>query len=167
MLAAVPRLNAAGKVINARCCIMMRILVLLSIVVAGGVQAAIVTNSWQALFKGIEHISATNYPDAAIPRLQVVHCLRVDLADPDIQFLATPPASNPVARARETLSLTITNFLRDYHVQIAVNANFYNPGDPPGEGFPVLFGHEQQLWIRSHVKRVFRKTECLLVHAHR
>jgi hypothetical protein len=108
-------------------------IVLAAVADAGG---SIVTNAWRPVFKGIEHMAATNYPDAAVPRRQVAHCLRVDLADPDIRFLATPPAPAPVPGSRETLSLTITNFLLRNGVQAAVNANFYSPGDPPGEGNP-------------------------------
>lgn len=108
-------------------------IVLLALADARG---AITTNAWFPILKGIEHISGTNLPDAAIPRLQVANCLRVDLTDPDIHFLATPPAPAPIPEVRETLSLTITNFILQYGVQAAVNANFYTPADPPSEGNP-------------------------------
>jgi hypothetical protein len=64
--------------------------------------------------------------------------VRIDLADPDIQLLATPAASSPSAEYRETLTLTVPDFLAQNQLQIACDANFYNatPGgsDPTSEG---------------------------------
>jgi len=54
--------------------------------------ATMLVGSWTPLFKGIDHAVGTNYPDSAIPVLQVVHCLRIDLTDPDVQLFTTPQA---------------------------------------------------------------------------
>ena len=101
-------------------------------------RATLVVTAWTPLFKGIDHSAGTNYPDATIPCLQVTHCLRIDLYDPDLQLFATPKASAYVAETRETLSLSITNFIKNFGVQVATDANFYtaNPGgsDPTSEG---------------------------------
>lgn len=97
---------------------------------------------WVPIFKGIEHAVATNTPGLAgnFPELQVVHCLRVDLTDPDIQFFPTPRASSYVAEARETLNLSVPDFLKANKLQVVADANFYsaNPGgaDPTSEGLP-------------------------------
>ena len=97
---------------------------------------------WVPIFKGIEHAVGTNDPNIAgnFPELQVVHCVRVDLTDPDVQFFTTPMASSYVAESRETLTLSVPDFLKQYKLQVAADANFYNanPGgaDPGSEGIP-------------------------------
>ena len=99
---------------------------------------------WVPIFKGIEHAVGTNTPGIAgnFPELQVVNCLRVDLTDPDIQFFPTPRASGYVAESRETLTLSVPDFLKANKLQVVADANFYNanPGgaDPTSEGLPCL-----------------------------
>src|SRR5215467_8267529 len=63
---------------------------------------------WTPIFKGIDHAVGTNTPGIAgnFPELQVVHCIRVDLTDPDVRLFPTPPAPNPVAESRETITQT-------------------------------------------------------------
>ena len=95
---------------------------------------------WIPIFKGIDHAVGTNNPSIAgnFPRLQVVHCVRVDLTDPDVQLFTTPRASSYVAESRETLSLSVPDFLKQNKLQVAADANFYNVNgygaDPPSEG---------------------------------
>jgi exopolysaccharide biosynthesis protein len=97
---------------------------------------------WVPIFKGIEHAVGTNDPNIAgnFPELQVVHCVRVDLTDTDVQLFPTPRASSYVAESRETLTLSVPDFLKQYKLQVAADANFYNanPGgsDPTSEGIP-------------------------------
>lgn len=97
---------------------------------------------WTPLFKGIDHAVGTNNPNITgnFPRLQVVHCVRVDLTDPDVQLFTTPRASGYVAESRETLDLSVPNFLKQNKLQVAADAGFYdaNPGnaDPSSEGLP-------------------------------
>jgi exopolysaccharide biosynthesis protein len=102
--------------------------------------AQMIVGEWNPIYQGIDHAVGTNLPNATIPRLQVVHCIRVDLTDPDVQLFTTPRASNYVAESRETLTLTVSNFLKNSGLQVAVNAGFYNatPGgsDPSSEGLP-------------------------------
>jgi len=88
------------------------------------------------ILKGVDHAVGTNVPDASTPiqTLQVAHVARIDLTDPDVQFFTTPQASGYVEGSRETLSLTLSNFVRNYGLQLAVDANFYNPSDPTAEG---------------------------------
>ena len=107
--------------------------------------ASMTQTPWQPLYKGIDHSIGTNTPDAALPRLQVTHCLRIDLTDPDVQLFTTPRATNYSANISETSSESIGTFIEKYRVQVAVDANFYdtNPGgsDPDAEGLPTeVFG---------------------------
>jgi hypothetical protein len=101
-----------------------------------------VLGPWTPIFKGIAHAVGTNDPSVAgnFPELQVVHCVRVDLTDPDVQFFPTPRASGYVTDSRETLTLSVPDFLKQYKLQVAADANFYNanPGgaDPTSEGVP-------------------------------
>src|SRR5438105_4050328 len=105
--------------------------------------ATLSVGPWTPIFKGVDHAVGTNYPDATIPRLQVANCVRVDLTDPDVQLFTTPKAPNLGfcgAGPGETRSLSISNFIRSYGVQVAADANFYTvcPGgtDPVSEGLP-------------------------------
>ena len=114
---------------------------------SSAVRAAMTVGPWIPLFKGVDYAAGTNtagtvftnlgvvYTDS---NLQIVRCVRVDLTDPDVQLLTTPRASSYVAESRETLSLSVSNMIHTYGVQVAVNANFYdgNPGgsDPASEG---------------------------------
>jgi len=121
---------------------------------SSAVWADAVLSPWQPLFKGIEHAVGTNFPNTVFngstgaytnTALQVMHCLRIDLADPDVQLLPSPPAPNPVLDSRETLTYGIGTFLRSNRVQVAANAQFYNanPGgsDPSNEGVSCdIFG---------------------------
>jgi exopolysaccharide biosynthesis protein len=108
-------------------------------------EAGIVIAPWRPIFQGIELAIGTNTPDGNIPRLQVAYCVRVDLADPDVQLFTTPPTTNFVLNTRETQSLIVSNFLKNYGLAVASDANFYNvsPGgsDPTAEGLPSqVFG---------------------------
>ena len=108
-------------------------------------RASMFVGPWTPIFKGIDHAVGTNFPGTTVTNngvvftnanLQVVHCARVDLSDPGVQFFATPRAPNYIAESQETLSLSISNFLKTYGVQLAVNANFFSPPDPTTEGAP-------------------------------
>ena len=109
----------------------------------------VVSPNWTPLFQGIDQKVGTNFPSTTVTNngavftdssLQVAHCIRVDLTDPGVQLFTTPRATNWSAETRETLSLSISNFIKKYAVQVAVDANFYsvNPGgsDPTSEGLP-------------------------------
>jgi hypothetical protein len=95
---------------------------------------------WTPIFQGIDRAVGTNYPNAStpIPRLQSVNCVRVDLGHPDVKLFTTPPASNLVAESRETYSLSVSNFLKQYSLKVATDCNFYSAspgaGDPQSEG---------------------------------
>ncbi len=91
---------------------------------------------WEPIFKGVDLARGTNTPGIAgnFPRLQVVRCVRVDLTDPDMRFFATPAASNPLLESRETTTQTTMHFLQQNHLQVASDANYFNPEVPSAEG---------------------------------
>ena len=97
---------------------------------------------WVPIFKGIEHAIGTNDPNISgnFANLQVVHCIRVDLTDPDVQLFTTPKTTNYVAESRETLNLSVPHFLAQNKLQVVADGGFYNatPGgaDPTSEGLP-------------------------------
>jgi hypothetical protein len=100
-------------------------------------QASLTLSPWIPIFKGIDRAAGTNVPDGTTPigTLQVINAARVDLSDPDVQLFTTPRANPYVEQSRETLSLTVSNFLRTYGLQLACDANFYGPNsDPSSEG---------------------------------
>lgn len=94
----------------------------------GPVTAAPVVTDWKPLFKGIDHLTGTNRQSAGdFNNLMVAHVLRINLADPDIRLLPTPRHTNYVAISAETHGRTVSQFVRVYGVQVAVNANFFSP----------------------------------------
>ncbi len=111
--------------------------ILLFITAATG-NALIVTNAWVPIFKGIDHTTGRMIPDGVDPRFQAVNALRIDLTDPDVQMFSDPPCTNcPVGYGYETRGYTTSRFLKAYGVQVAVNANFYNPCCSEPEGAPM------------------------------
>ena len=101
---------------------------------------------WIPLFQGVDLARGTNSPDSStpIPVTQVAIVARVDLSDPNIALFTTPRITNYLAESRETAATTVSNFLANYGLQLAMNANFYDIGitgvDPP-EGTPKeVFG---------------------------
>src|SRR5437870_5288301 len=101
----------------------------IALVMAGTVpwaQSGITITPWRPIFKGVEHAIGTNTPDGSIPRLQVANCVRIDLSDPDVQLFTTPPATNLVLGSVETYTMSVSNFLKTYHLAVASDANFYN-----------------------------------------
>ena len=130
----------------------LRILLLSLILAVLRLSAEPVTTGWIPLFKGIDRLTGTNSTSSGdFNNLMVAHILRVDLTDPDIRLLPTPPHTNYLANQRETAGRTVSQFVKAYGVQVAVNANFFSPTDyylPEGtamrldglsisDGFPV------------------------------
>jgi hypothetical protein len=91
--------------------------------------AVITVGAWTPIYKGIDH--TTGQADAAEPRIQKVYAMRIDLADPDIEFYTTP--SNG-AGADETNAQKCSQFLVGNNLQIAINANFFLPACNFGGG---------------------------------
>ncbi|MCI0534917.1 MAG: phosphodiester glycosidase family protein, partial [Verrucomicrobiales bacterium] len=93
-------------------------------------RATTVIGPWVPKFKGVDYSVSTNIPSGGeFPNFHVVHALRVDLADPDIRLHSTPRISDYIAGSREVGGLTVSDYLKAYGVQAAINANFFGPGD--------------------------------------
>lgn len=75
---------------------------------------------WSALFRGVDHATAV----AADPRPLRLQAIRIDLHDPDVGFLVTPPNGD---RPGETDGLKTSSFLVRYGVQLAINASPFRP----------------------------------------
>lgn len=90
---------------------------------------AMVLTPWTPLFKGIDHAIGTNKPSGTYPNLNVIHAIRVDLQDPDIQLFTSPRIANYQVNARETEGHTVSDFLRLNKLQLAINANLFDPQD--------------------------------------
>jgi hypothetical protein len=102
---------------------------LLDIALSSCLTAAPVLGPWLPLFKGIDHASGTNKPDASNPDLSVINVVRVDLTDPDVQFLSTPRIGSYSENVRETGGITVSRFLQVHNAKVAINANFFDPQD--------------------------------------
>ena len=141
-------ISTSQPIMKNQCSVVRAFLSLMLLLAAAfGAQASPVFGPWTPFFKGIDHAVGTNDPSipGSFPRLQVVHCIRVDLKDPDIRLLSTPKAPNYVAESRETLTRSVPNFLKLNGLQVACDAGFYsaNPGgsDPSSEGLSCeVFG---------------------------
>jgi hypothetical protein len=84
--------------------------------------AEITVDPWTALYRGVDH--AVGYADTDETRPQLVNCLRIDLADMDIQLVATPSnGPDPL----ETLSATGSQFLAATGAHAGINTSFYVP----------------------------------------
>ena len=93
-------------------------------------RASTVLGPWVPVFKGIDHAIGTNTPGGGgFSQLQVAHLMRVDLTDPDIRLFTTPRLANYQAGSRETVVHTVSQFLTEYGVRVAINANEFNPQD--------------------------------------
>ena len=86
------------------------------------VRATITINPWVRLFQGVDF--ATAQADASEVRMHKVAALRVDLADPKVEFFSTPSNGIPPF---ETVGQTTTTFADTYQVAAGVNANFFSP----------------------------------------
>jgi exopolysaccharide biosynthesis protein len=123
----------------------------------GGARGTLVVTPWIPIFKGVERAAGTNFPSTTFTNngvvytdstLQVANCVRVDLLDPDVQLFTTPRATNYALESSETYSISVSNFVKRYGVQVASVANFYQTfydgawrTDPPVDGLPSrIFG---------------------------
>lgn len=117
---------------------------------AAPVLAAPVVTGWKPLFKGIDYLTGTNSQSAGdFNNRMVAHVLRINLTDPDIRLLPTPRHTNYIANSSETQGRTVSQFVKAYGVQVAVNANFFSPEEyylPEGtamrvDGLSISEGH--------------------------
>lgn len=85
-----------------------------------GVRAEIKVSPWRAAFQGVELADGT--ADASEPRMQKMFAARIRLDSPGLKFFGTPRAGG-----RETVGETASAFLTRHRLQLAINANFYEP----------------------------------------
>jgi hypothetical protein len=101
---------------------------LLCVLAISPLLATPVVTAWQPLFKGIDYLTGTNSQSGGdFNSRMVAHVLRINLADPDIRLFPTPRHTNYVANSAETQGRTVSQFVKAYSVQVAVNANFFSP----------------------------------------
>lgn len=104
------------------------------------VNAITIVNQWQPIFQGIDY--ATGFIDE--PVFQKVNGLRIDLSNPNIRFLSTP--SNG-AEPEETSAQTTSQFLDEFNLQVAINANFFapccNPASEPKDVIGLALSRSQ------------------------
>lgn len=79
------------------------------------------TNAARSLFQGI----AYHREYRSTPRPAIVHIVTVDLTAPGIGIFVTPGA--PTADLTETNARTVSEFLKEFKLQLAVNGNFFYP----------------------------------------
>lgn len=92
------------------------------------VQAAPSVTPWEPLFKGIDLMRGTNSTASGdFQNRMVMYCLRIDLRDSDIRLHPSPRIEGYVQGSRETAGMTVSRFVETQGVQVAVNANFFNP----------------------------------------
>jgi hypothetical protein len=79
------------------------------------------TNEVRSLFQGI----AYRREFRSNPRPVVIHTVSIDLKAPGIGIFVTPGTATP--DLTETNARTATEFLKEFKLQLAVNANFFYP----------------------------------------
>jgi hypothetical protein len=98
-------------------------------------EAQMLVGAWNPVFQGVDFALGTNLPSGNMPNLHVVHALRLDLTDPDLQLFTDPPCTNCPA-TNMTRGNTTSGFLEANRLQGAVNYSFFleccsgQPGDP-------------------------------------
>jgi hypothetical protein len=81
---------------------------------------------WTAIFQGIEQATGTN--DMSAGGTLSVNALRIDLQDPEVRLMITPPITdNYVPDQRETFLQTPREFLIEHGLQVAVNSGYFGP----------------------------------------
>jgi len=100
-----------------------------------------VLGPWLPLFRGVDHLVATNETRGTdFVNLAVAYVLRMDLTDPDLRFLPSPRIENYRPNSRETAGMTVSRFVKVQGVQAAINAGFFRPAEyylPEGTAMAV------------------------------
>ena len=114
-------------------------------------QAAPQIPSWTPLFKGIDHISATNSVNSGdFQGLMVANALRIDLTDPDIRLVTTPRIASYQQDVKETGAMTVSRFVQTQHVQAAINGNFFRlSSDPGNDNVPYVLTEGTSLLLQG------------------
>jgi exopolysaccharide biosynthesis protein len=87
---------------------------------------------WIPIFKGVEKAEAVSTQ----LRLQQVFAVRIDTGSKGISFFTTPKTNeNYQSGKKETIRQQTNEFLKEHHLQVAVNANFFSV--PAGERYSL------------------------------
>lgn len=81
-----------------------------------------ISNSQKVLFPGGIY---KHYIDRSIPRPVSIHIVEIDLKTPGIEAVVTPPQGGKPPD--EIKARTTSEFLTEFNLQIAINANFFYP----------------------------------------
>jgi len=106
-------------------------------------RAQTVLGPWIPTFKGVDRAVGTNTPGpgSLTQQLQVANFIRVDLTDPDIHLYCTPRCAGYMADYYESAGYTMSNFLSNNGLQIAINANnFHDPGTADSPSYTLSEG---------------------------
>jgi hypothetical protein len=79
------------------------------------------TNETRSLFQGVTYQREAR----STPRLLMIHIVKIDLTAPGIGVLVTP--GNPTPDDTEINARTTSEFLTEFKLQLAVNANYFYP----------------------------------------
>lgn len=96
--------------------------VLFLVFVSAVASGEMVISDWSPIYQGVCH--SVGRSDS--PRLEVVNALRIDMNDPAIRFITTPSNGD---ESLEVFGQTTVDFLKEYKLQVAVNAGFFTPWD--------------------------------------
>ena len=90
------------------------------------------TNLKTTLFQGIVYQRLAR----SLPRNYMLHIITLDLTAPEIGVLVTP--GMPTPDDREVRAMTTSEFVKEFKVQLAINANFFYPfrEDNPWDFYP-------------------------------
>jgi len=77
------------------------------------------TSVERPLFRGITY----RREGRSLPRPLMLHIVEIDLTDPDIRAQVTP--GSPASDGTETKARTTSEFLQEFELELAVNANFF------------------------------------------
>lgn len=72
------------------------------------------------------------------PRPIIIHVVKIDLPNPNISFLVTPHTDNPDDPELMFPAQTTSDFLAEYDLQLAINADFFEPwwSNTPWDYYP-------------------------------
>jgi exopolysaccharide biosynthesis protein len=90
------------------------------------------TPDWTAVFEGVQ----TAHAVSEIPRRQQVFAVKIDTTAEGISFFSTPrTGKDDKSGEQETVRQRTNEFLKEHHLQVAINANFFTV--PKGEKYSL------------------------------
>jgi hypothetical protein len=81
------------------------------------------TNEMRSLFPGVTYKRQASWD----PRPNMVHVVTIDLNNPSTKPFVSPGLKNPDPKGNEMSARTVSEFVKEFDVQVAINANFFSP----------------------------------------